>query len=132
MSEQWNSIRFRVFSIVAIFVRVADGDRSRRGACNGLVTDPKDAIVVGVRVLALSVTQGVSHSTVSTTADFTCWPICPPGTRLTIEQPGFAANEFKGIVIEAGRSTTVDAKLADCQRLRDRRCQCVQREPRSY
>jgi hypothetical protein len=82
------------------------------GSINGIVTDPKDAIVIGARVDAVSTTQGVSRSTVTNGSGRYDLPDLPAGTYdLKIEQSGFAASEFKSIVIEAGRSSTVDAKL---------------------
>jgi hypothetical protein len=82
------------------------------GNINGIVTDPKDAIVIGARVDAVSTTQGVSRSTVTNGSGRYDLPDLPAGSYdLEIEQSGFATSEFKGIVIEAGRSSTVDAKL---------------------
>jgi len=95
-----------VFATSGVLAQVPDG------SINGLVTDPKDAVVAGARVTAVSASQGVSHSTVSNSSGLYVLSNLPSGTYdLRIEQPGFAANEFKGIVIEAGRSTTVDARL---------------------
>ena len=82
------------------------------GSLNGLVTDPKDAIIVGAHVAAVSTTQGNSRTTTTNGSGLYLLPNLPAGTYdLTIEQSGFAANEVKSITIEAGRTTTLDAKL---------------------
>jgi hypothetical protein len=82
------------------------------GSMNGIVTDPKDAVVIGARIDAISTTQGVSRSTVTNSSGRYDLPDLPAGAYdLKIEQTGFASSEFKSVVIEAGRSSTVDAKL---------------------
>jgi len=83
------------------------------GSINGIVTDPKDAIVIGGHVTAVSAAQGVSR-------DYSHerqWSLrivrsTPGNYDLRIEQAGFAVSEFKGVVLEAGLSRTIDARLA--------------------
>jgi hypothetical protein len=82
------------------------------GSINGIVTDPKDAVVVGAHVTALSAAQGLSYETLSNSSGLYTLPDLPPGTYdVRIEQAGFAVSEIGSIVLEAGRSTTIDAKL---------------------
>jgi hypothetical protein len=79
---------------------------------NGLVTDPKDAVLVAAHVSAVSATQGTIRETHTNSSGLYVLPNLPVGTYdLKIEVPGFATSEFKGVTIEAGRTTTVDAKL---------------------
>ncbi len=86
------------------------------GSINGIVTDPKDAVVSGAHVTAVSSTQGVSHETTTNSSGLYTLPDLPAGPYdLKIEQPGFAVSEFKSVQIEAGRSTTIDAKLKIAQ-----------------
>jgi len=100
-----------LLSVLAILVNIA-GAQVPTGSINGIVTDPKDAVVAGARVDALSTTQGVSRNTVTNSSGRYDLADLPAGTYdLKIEEAGFAISEFKGIVIEAGRSSTVDAKL---------------------
>ena len=97
--------------MAAMFVSIAHG-QIPTGSLNGLVTDPKDAIIVGARVTAVSTTQGFSRDTLTSSSGLYVLPDLPAGQySLKIEQTGFATSEFKGIVLEAGRTTTVDAKL---------------------
>jgi hypothetical protein len=100
----------RIF-LLAMSVCVAQG-QIPTGSLNGLVTDPKDAVIVGARVTAVSATQGFSRDTLSDKSGLYVLPDLPAGDySLKIEQAGFAISEVKGIVLEAGRTTTVDAKL---------------------
>jgi Carboxypeptidase regulatory-like domain/TonB dependent receptor len=97
--------------LLATSVCVAHG-QIPTGSLNGLVTDPKDAVVVGARVTAVSATQGFSRDTGTDRSGLYVLPDLPAGEyTLKIEQAGFAISEFNGIVLEAGRTTTVDAKL---------------------
>lgn len=82
------------------------------GSLNGIVSDPKDAVVVGAQVTATDTAQGVSRATVTNGAGLYSLADLPAGTwTLRVEEPGFAVSEFREIVIEAGKSTTIDAKL---------------------
>jgi len=82
------------------------------GGVNGLVTDPKDAVLVAAHVSAVSATQGTIRETHTNSRGLYVLPNLPAGIYdIKIEVPGFAASEFKGVTIEAGRTTTVDAKL---------------------
>ena len=100
----------RIF-LLAMSACVAQG-QIPTGSLNGLVTDPKDAVIVGARVTAVSATQGFSRETLSDKSGLYVLPDLPAGDySLKIEQVGFAISEVKGIVLEAGRTTTVDARL---------------------
>ncbi len=86
------------------------------GSLNGMVTDPKDAVVSGAHVTAVSSTQGVSHETTTNSSGLYTLPDLPAGQYdLKIEQPGFAVSEFRSVDIEPGRNTTIDARLKIAQ-----------------
>jgi hypothetical protein len=111
------SYRFRapsLFVLIAATLLAGSGfAQVPVGSVNGIVTDPKDAIVIGAHVTAVSAAQGVSRDTVTNGNGIYALPDLPPGAYdLRIEQAGFAVSEFKGVVLEAGLSTTIDAKLA--------------------
>ena len=95
-----------IFTASVLHAQIPDG------SINGIVTDPKDAIVVGAHITAVSITQGNSRDTITNGSGLYVLSNLPAGIyNLKIEESGFAATEFKGVVIEAGRSTTADAKL---------------------
>jgi Carboxypeptidase regulatory-like domain len=82
------------------------------GSLDGRVTDPKDAVLVGAQVTVISIAQGVSRVTVSNGSGLYVVPDLPAGAYdLKIEARGFATREVKGVALEAGRNTTVDAQL---------------------
>jgi hypothetical protein len=63
-------------------------------------------------VTAVSTTQGFSRDTLTSSSVLYVLLDIPAGAyTLKIEQTAFAVTEVKGIVFEAGRNTTVDAKL---------------------
>jgi hypothetical protein len=106
------NMRFALAMAVAMAVSVVHA-QVPTGSLDGRVTDPKDAVLVGAQVTAVSIAQGVSRVTASNGSGLYVVPDLPAGAYdLKIEAQGFAAREVKGIVLEAGRNTTVDARLA--------------------
>jgi hypothetical protein len=86
------------------------------GSIGGIVTDPKDAVVVSAHVTVVNAAQGFSRNTTTNGSGVYALPDLPAGTYdLRIEQQGFAVSEFKGLPLEAGNSLTVDAKLEIAQ-----------------
>jgi Carboxypeptidase regulatory-like domain len=59
--------RTLLLALAAMFVSIAHG-QIPTGSLNGLVTDHKDAIVVGARVTAVSTTQGFSRDTLTSSS----------------------------------------------------------------
>lgn len=108
--------RFSPFYSVLLVMLAAGGMQCLAqipvGSLNGIVTDQKAAVVAGAKVTATDSTQGVSRATVTNGDGIYSLSDLPAGSwTLRIEQPGFAASEFRNVVIEAGRSSTIDAKL---------------------
>jgi hypothetical protein len=58
MSQYLSARLIPLVSIVVMLAGIA-GAQVPTGSINGIVTDPKDAIVIGARVDAVSTTQGV-------------------------------------------------------------------------
>jgi hypothetical protein len=82
------------------------------GSLNGIVRDPKDAVVVGARVAASNTAQGMTRATVTNSSGLYSIADLPAGVwNIRIEQPGFAASEFNGVVLQAGANTTLDVRL---------------------
>jgi len=82
------------------------------GSISGLVTDPKDAVVAGAQVVLTSTAQGFERNTRTNGSGLYVLPDLPVGEYiLRINQAGFSVTEFKSVVIEAGRSSTLDAQL---------------------
>jgi Carboxypeptidase regulatory-like domain/TonB dependent receptor len=103
--------RFFVLTVLLLSACVAHA-QVPDGSLNGLVTDPKDAAIVGAHVTAVSATQGTTRETVTNSSGLYVLANLPAGAYdLRISVAGFAVTEFKSITIEAGRTTTVDASL---------------------
>lgn len=82
------------------------------GTVNGIVTDPHDAVVANARVVAVSKTQGISRDGTTNADGLYVFANLPVGAYdLKIEAAGFAPTEFTQAVVQAGRTTTLDAKL---------------------
>jgi hypothetical protein len=102
------------FALAAIVAVTASGLFAQipSGSLNGRVTDSKDAVLVGARVTAVNTAQEDTRVTVTNGSGLYGLPDLPVGQYdLKIEAAGFATREVKGIVIEAGHSTTMDAQL---------------------
>ncbi len=109
--RKYGVVRAFLLATVVMYVCSAHG-QIPTGSLNGLVTDANDAIVIGAHVTALSTTQGFSRDTLTSSSGLYVLPDLPAGEySLRIEQSGFAATEVKGNIVEAGRITTIDAKL---------------------
>jgi Carboxypeptidase regulatory-like domain/TonB dependent receptor len=105
-------VMYLVPAMIAIATSYAHAQVPASGL-NGRVTDPKDAVLVGAQVTAVSTAQGISRVTQTNSSGLYVLPDLPAGQyQLKIESKGFATQQIKGIVLEAGRDTTVDAQLA--------------------
>jgi hypothetical protein len=82
------------------------------GEINGIVTDPHDAVVANAHAVAVSTSQGISRETSTNSDGLYVFPNLPAGNYdLKIEASGFAPLEFKEVIVQVGRTTTLDAKL---------------------
>lgn len=79
---------------------------------NGIVSDPKDAVIAGARVAAVNKATGLARETSTNSEGLYVLSDLPAGVYdLRIEAKGFRGREFKEVALEVGRSTTIDAKL---------------------
>ena len=79
---------------------------------NGIVTDPHQGVVSGASISASNIATGVTRETVTNSDGLYVFSGLPAGTYIVaIKASGFAASEFKDVVLQAGRATTVDAEL---------------------
>jgi Carboxypeptidase regulatory-like domain len=82
------------------------------GTINGIVTDPHDAFVPNALVVATSKAQGISRETSTNQDGVYVFPSLPAGDYdLKIQAQGFSPAEFTNAIVQAGRTTTLDAKL---------------------
>ena len=104
--------RFTVLMIVLVTITLAVHAQAPTSTINGIVKDANDAVVAGAHVSAVNLATSVSAETTTNSDGLYVLPVLAAGAYdVKIEQTGFAASEFKNVAIEAGRVTTLDAKL---------------------
>ena len=82
------------------------------GTINGRVTDPGNAVVTNAPVVATNQSTNVARETVTNSDGLYVFSELAPGSyRVAIKASGFAVSEFKDVLLQAGRATTVDAEL---------------------
>lgn len=90
----------------------AFGQSTVTGGINGRVTDPQGAIVPNATV---KVTNTGTNSTVTVTANedgaFRVTSLNPGTYRVEFSAGSFAPSKAEGVVVEVGRSSTIDAQL---------------------
>jgi Carboxypeptidase regulatory-like domain/TonB dependent receptor len=80
---------------------------------NGIVRDPNGAVITESHAFAVNLATQAERETSSNSDGLYALPDLPAGTYdIRIQASGFAVLEFKRVVLEAGRVTTLDAHLA--------------------
>jgi hypothetical protein len=105
---------YRCIWLVAFCVLAVTGAQAQAptGTINGRVTDPGSAVVNAAQVTTVNQATNVSRSTTTNADGLYVLSDLPVGSyTVTIQARGFAASEFKNVVLQAGRTTTVDAEL---------------------
>src|SRR3984957_19144835 len=83
-----------------------------RGSISGLVTDPSEAIIPGVKVVAQSQDTGLKLTTVSTAAGLYSFVSLAPGKyQVTASARGFDTLVEKNITVSVDQGTTANLKL---------------------
>src|SRR5512137_1426792 len=96
-----------------LFVSAASGQVSITGKITGVVTDASGAAVPNATVTVKSTALMASRSMSSQADGSYLFDLLPPGTySLTAAASGFKTAEQTNIVITAGFTATVNAKLA--------------------
>jgi Carboxypeptidase regulatory-like domain/TonB dependent receptor-like, beta-barrel len=82
------------------------------GSISGVVTDPSNAVVSGVTVVATNTQTGVSTSVTSDVKGFYSLPSLPVGTyELQVSQTGFKTYKQTDLVVNANSALRVDVPL---------------------
>src|SRR5271168_4292069 len=85
----------RIWLVLACLLALAGIAQAQvpTGTVNGIVTDPKGAVLVGARGVLQNSAQGVSRETVTNTDGVYVFSDLPPGSyELKVEHTGFAAS----------------------------------------
>lgn len=103
----------RLSAVVFLLFGAAAFAQVPTSSVNGIVTDPQNAVVAGARVTARNVAQGISRSTVTDGRGFYSMADLAAGTYdVQVQEAGFAVSDFRSVVLLAGRTTTIDARLS--------------------
>jgi len=80
---------------------------------SGIVKDSQGALIQGARVILTSTTQGTTRESLTNADGSYAIPDLLPGEyRADVSFKGFATAQFSGVVLEAGRTFTLDSALA--------------------
>ena len=114
------SLRASVWPIAAAFVFISLAEQTVQaqglGTIVGTVTDPSGAVVPNAKVNLVDEGTLASRTASSDAQGYYVFPSLRPSTySLTVEQPGFAAFNRKGIVLQADQSATVNVSLTVAQ-----------------
>lgn len=106
--ESWKAL----LCLAAVCLASVAHSQVPTGRLNGRVTDPKGSVLIGAHVIAENTAQGTARSTLTNGSGLYDLPDLVAGTyNLTIADTGFAARQVRGVVLAAGRVSTVDAEL---------------------
>ena len=79
---------------------------------SGTVTDQNDAVVPGVNVTVITVTQAFQRSTITNREGIYVIPLLPPGTyTVRAEREGFQTKEFPNVVLNVNDQVTLNIPL---------------------
>jgi hypothetical protein len=79
---------------------------------SGTVTDPNDAVVPGVNIAVISITQGFQRFTTSNAEGTFIVPLLPPGTyTIKAEREGFTTAEVRDVVLNVNDQVTINIPL---------------------
>lgn len=93
-------------------VPVASPQSSVAGTILGTVTDRSGAVIPGASVGAISAaTKTASSTTTSTSGRYTLADLRPGRYTIQVTARGFSAYKQENVIVEAGRSTSVDITL---------------------
>jgi Carboxypeptidase regulatory-like domain/TonB dependent receptor len=99
-------------AILCVSAAVSLRAQAPTATINGRVTDPGGAVVNGAIVTSMNQTTTVERTTVTNSDGLYVFPDQPAGLyAVTIKATGFADSQFKDLVLQVGRVTTVDAEL---------------------
>lgn len=110
---KWRLIFLCVYiAIFCVFAAMSAQAQVPTATINGRVTDPGGAVVNGAIVTATNQTTTVERTTVTNSDGLYLFPDQPAGScTVTIKASGFADRQFKDLLLQVGRVTTVDAEL---------------------
>lgn len=112
------SARPRLFTLgVAFFLMLsafvtAFGQQAATATIEGIITDPNNAIVVGAKVTARNVDNGLTREITTDSTGLYRLAALPPGTyALSASASGFAENKYGNVTLNVGQKLNLDLSL---------------------
>ncbi|HTG85895.1 MAG TPA: carboxypeptidase-like regulatory domain-containing protein, partial [Pyrinomonadaceae bacterium] len=108
-------MRFAVTAMVLLLLFAFSNRAYGQGSTatlSGTVTDQNDAVVPGVNVAVISITQGFQRSTSTNGEGSFVVPLLPPGTyTVKAEREGFTTAEVRDVVLNVNDQVTINIPL---------------------
>ncbi|MDR3775226.1 MAG: TonB-dependent receptor [Terracidiphilus sp.] len=107
-------MRKLAFALCLLTLCIATGMQAQTptSTVSGIVKDSQGALVQGARVQITNTAQGTTRESVTNANGFYSIPDLIPGEyRGLVNAKGFATAQYAGVVLEAGRTFTLDAAL---------------------
>ena len=112
----WHKVFASRFLVAAIFcgcLSFAASAQTFRGAINGTVTDPSGAAVANARVVAMEISTGIEHTTLTNTEGvYAFQDIQPALYKVTVTATGFPPYVVDKIEVSTGSIYTLQVKLS--------------------
>jgi len=103
---------FLLFVLILSVTAWASAQSTTDGAIGGTVTDPSGAVVPGATVSALNVgTNSKSTTTSDSSGGYRITHLQPGTYTFEVSAQGFGIYKQENIIVEVGRTTTIDATL---------------------
>src|SRR5258707_8182004 len=103
---------FLLLAIAASFAPTRGLSQNSSSAINGVVTDPRDAVIAGARVTLRNVDTNVERMTVSNAAgDYFFSNVPPARYTLTFATPSFQTETISAFEVAVAQAVTINATL---------------------
>ncbi len=101
-----------VFCLLMICIAAAMQAQTPMSTVSGIVKDSQGAVIQDATVSLTSASQGTSNDSVSNSSGSFAIPDLTPGTYIaSVSAKGFTTAKYDSVLLEAGRTFTLDAKL---------------------
>jgi outer membrane receptor protein involved in Fe transport len=103
---------FVAFLLTLSIFTAAFGQQAATATVEGTITDPNNAIVVGAKVTARNVDNGLTREITTDSAGLYRLAALPPGTyALSASASGFAENKYGNVTLTVGQKLNLDLSL---------------------
>ena len=102
-----------MLAVALLLIPIPVSAQLLQGSLTGTVTDPSDAAVTGLSVVALNEGTNLTRETqTNPLGDYTFVTLPPGSYTITIKAPGFQAYSHSGVVVRGNEVTRLNVKLS--------------------